>query len=198
MTADQGARDVIYDVLLSSIGWLPYLKEYEVLSTDLAQNTYYHYDRKLKTLPLPDGYTWGSFIPDEYLYNNYDGWEAAAISFLTDSESYLDSLTVDQQSDWTTANIDNNAVTLVPEWLHEVAERMDMCHAYDVIWPHITLNFRSMPELYAPWNDDTYKKVLKDLHTEPSWRTLPSAEWLTVPRGDLPRCTCCNGPLHLA
>ncbi len=172
--------NVLHDIFLTSFGYLPYWKKFNFIESARDDNIIEHmtiFYNNMKTLTLPDGYTWGSFMPastpdDLAAWQN---WQDEAISFANNISGYIAFHDPHPTSDWTNANIDNSATTLLPQWHRQIAESMNLCPLYDSGWPKVMDQYKSMPKLDASYCEGVYERYRE---TQGNTVDMPPFEWL--------------------
>lgn len=174
-----------YDAALTAFYYVPYWKQFDLIiradeqgKRDILKNFYV----RIKTLAFPDGYSWASVMPEGTPIDDehWETWSEAAKSFLDNPHKYLASTGVVSVLDWANANYDNEAFALLPEWHLEVAMELNLCPAYDVVWPSVMHNYKSMFNVVAPADEVVYQKFIET--TPEDIDAPPPTQWLEEPK----------------
>lgn len=152
---EQKAKDVVYDALLTGLGYFSLMAKYGVLTAvpnhPSFQQVITSFDN-YKSVQLPEGYTWGDFLPVGSPIDNVAEWRTAAIDFLTNPDEYIDTLFegITVTEDWSTAN--QGMEEQLGEWARDIAASFNFCFIYDEVWPSVAWNYKTMTSV----NDATY------------------------------------------
>lgn len=152
---EQEAKDVVYDALLTGLGYFSLMAKYGIFSAvsdhPSFQQVVTSFDN-YKAVPLPEGYVWGDFLPTGTPIDNVEGWRTASIDFFTNPDEYIDVLFEDVvvTEDWSGAN--QGMEESLGGWARDIAASFGFCFIYDEVWPSVAWNYRTMTHV----NDATY------------------------------------------
>lgn len=170
-------HDAIFDIFLTSYGYLPIWKKFDLLekakSKEKYSKAFVQLYEDIKTMTFIDGYVWGDFMLDSNPLDSWGEWKAEAKLFLDNADAYTkEAVVIKTRHNWAKAN--KEVPKVFPVYMKRFVYQLDICSLYDGVWPRVGLNYRTF-ELDAFLNKKMKEKVYAKKEV---YSVLPPVAWL--------------------